>query len=102
MTLDIDHVRRRSPARFDGFGHLGNPGSSLVLGRVANPVRENLLTISVQDGASCRHTGRVVERLAEARARIALLRNPARPEEIVSRSSRASCRASGLRPVLLE
>ena len=83
MPLDIDHVRRQFPALADGFGYLDNAGGSLVLGRVADRVRDYLLTTSVQTGASYRQSRRAVERLAEARARIALLLNAERPNEIV-------------------
>ncbi len=83
MPLDIDHVRRQFPALADGFGYFDNAGGSLVLGRVADRVRDYLLTTSVQTGASYPQSRRAVERLAEARARIALLLNAERPEEIV-------------------
>ena len=83
MPLDLDHVRRQFPALADGFAYLDNAGGSLVLGRVADRVRDYLLTTSVQTGASYPQSRRAVERLAEARARIALLVNAARPEEIV-------------------
>lgn len=83
MSLDLDHVRRQFPALADGFAYLDNAGGSLVLGRVADRVRDYLLTTSVQTGASYPQSRRAVERLAEARARIALLLNAGRPEEIV-------------------
>ena len=83
MPLDLDHVRRQFPALADGFAYLDNAGGSLVLGRVADRVRDYLLTTSVQTGASYPQSRRAVERLAEARARVALLVNAARPEEIV-------------------
>ena len=83
MSLDLDHVRRQFPALADGFAYLDNAGGSLVLGRVADRVRDYLLTTSVQTGASYPQSRRAVERLAEARARIALLLNARRPEEIV-------------------
>ncbi|RYC31069.1 cysteine desulfurase-like protein [Lichenibacterium minor] len=83
MPLDIDHVRRQFPALADGFGYLDNAGGSLVLERVADRVRDYLLTTSVQTGASYPQSRRAVERLAEARARIALLLNAGRLEEIV-------------------
>ena len=83
MPLDIDHVRRQFPALADGFGYFDNAGGSLVLGRVADRVRDYLLTSSVQTGASYRQSRRAVERLAEARTRIARLLNAERPEEIV-------------------
>ena len=94
MTLDIDHVRRQFPALSDGFGYLDNAGGSLVLGRVADRVRDYLLTTSVQTGASYRHSRRAVERLAEARARIALLLNAAAP-----RGDRARALDHGAVPV---
>ena len=83
MPLDIDHVRRQFPALADGFGYLDNAGGSLVLGRVADRVRDYLLTTSVQTGASYPQSRRAVLRLAEARAGIALMLNAERPEEIV-------------------
>ena len=83
MPLDIDHVRRQFPALADGFGYLDNAGGSLVLARVADRVRDYLLTTSVQTGASYPQSRRAVDRLAEARARIALLVNAERPEEVV-------------------
>ncbi|RYB02586.1 cysteine desulfurase-like protein [Lichenibacterium ramalinae] len=83
MPLDIDHVRRQFPALADGFGYLDNAGGSLVLGRVADRVRDYLLTTSVQTGASYPQSRRAVERVAEARSRIALLLNAERQEEIV-------------------
>lgn len=83
MPLDLAYVRQEFPALADGFGYLDNAGGSLVLGRVADRVRDYLLTTSVQTGASYRQSQLAVERLAEARARIALLLNAARPEEIV-------------------
>ncbi len=83
MALDLDHVRRQFPVLADGFAYFDNAGGSLVLGSVADRVRDYLLTTSVQTGASYPQSRRAVERLAEARARIALLLNASRPEEIV-------------------
>ncbi len=83
MPLDLAYVRQQFPALADGFGYLDNAGGSLVLSRVADRVRDYLLTTSVQTGASYRQSQLAVERLAEARDRIALLLNAARPEEIV-------------------
>ncbi len=83
MALDLDHVRRQFPALADGFAYFDNAGGSLVLGSVADRVRDYLLTTSVQTGASYPQSRRAVERLAEARARIALMLNAARPEAIV-------------------
>ena len=83
MALDLAHVRRQFPALADGFAYFDNAGGSLVLGSVADRVRDYLLTTSVQTGASYPQSRRAVERLAEARARIALMLNASRPEEIV-------------------
>jgi cysteine desulfurase family protein (TIGR01976 family) len=83
MALDLDYVRSQFPALTDGFAYFDNAGGSLVLGNVAERVRDYLLTTSVQIGASYPQSQRAAERLREARARIALLLNAARPEEIV-------------------
>ncbi len=83
MPLDIDFVRRQFPALADGFAYFDNAGGSLVLGSVADRVRDYLLTTSVQTGASYRQSQAAVSRLAESRQRIALLLNAARAEEIV-------------------
>ena len=83
MALDLDYVRSQFPALADGFAYFDNAGGSVVLGSVADRVRDYLLTTSVQTGASYPQSQRAVERLREARQRIALLLNAARPEEIV-------------------
>ena len=83
MALDLDYVRSQFPALADGFAYFDNAGGSLVLGSVADRVRDYLLTTSVQTGASYPQSQHAVERLREARSRIALLLNAARPEEIV-------------------
>lgn len=83
MPLDLDHVRAQFPALADGWAYLDNAGGSLVLGAVADRVRDYLLTTSVQTGASYEPSRRASARLAEARGRIATLVNAARPEEIV-------------------
>ena len=83
MSLDLDHVRRQFPALADGFAYMDNAGGSLVLGTVADRIRDYLLTTSVQTGASYVHSRRAVERMREARRKLALLVNAARPEEIV-------------------
>jgi len=105
MPLDLDHVRRQFPALAEGFAYFDNAGGSLVLGRVADRVRDYLLTTSVQTGASYPQSRRAVERVAEARSRIALLLNARRAEEIVLGSSTtvlfqflARAMADGLQP----
>jgi cysteine desulfurase family protein (TIGR01976 family) len=83
MPLDLAYVRSQFPALQDGFAYFDNAGGSLVLANVADRVRDYLLTTSVQTGASYPQSQRAVERLREARARIALMLNASRPEEIV-------------------
>lgn len=83
MALDLDYVRRQFPALADGFAYFDNAGGSLVLGTVADRIRDYLLTTSVQTGATYPQSQHAVERLREARSRIALMLNAARPEEIV-------------------
>ena len=83
MPLDLDHVRRQFPALADGFAYMDNAGGSLVLKSVADRVADYLLTTSVQTGASYEHSRRAVERLGEARRKLALMVNAARPEEVV-------------------
>ena len=50
--LDLDAVRREFPALASGFVYLDNAGGSQTLGRVADRVRDYLLTTNVQLGAS--------------------------------------------------
>jgi cysteine desulfurase family protein (TIGR01976 family) len=83
MPLDLDFVRSQFPALADGFVYFDNAGGSLVLKPVADRISDYLLTTSVQTGASYEHSRRATARLAEARARIALLIGANRPEEIV-------------------
>lgn len=83
MALDIDFVRAQFPTLADGFAYFDNAGGSLVLRPVAERVADYLLTTSVQTGASYEHSQRASARLAEARARIALLVGARRPEEVV-------------------
>lgn len=83
MALDLDFVRSQFPALRDGFAYMDNAGGSLVLRNVAERVSDYLLTTSVQTGASYEHSQRASARLAEARARIALMIGASRPEEVV-------------------
>lgn len=82
MTFDVARARAEFPALADGFAYLDNAGGSLVLREVADRVRDYLLTTSVQTGASYVHSRRATERVAEARARIALMVGARRPEEV--------------------
>lgn len=83
MPLDLDYVRRQFPALDDGWAYFDNAGGSQVLKSVAERVSDYLLTTSVQTGASYETSRRATERLAEARARVALLFNARRSEEVV-------------------
>jgi cysteine desulfurase family protein (TIGR01976 family) len=83
MPLDLAFVRSQFPALADGFAYFDNAGGSLVLRNVAERISDYLLTTSVQTGASYEHSKRASERLAEARAKIAMLLGAQRPEEIV-------------------
>jgi selenocysteine lyase/cysteine desulfurase len=79
MPLDLPFVRAQFPALTDGFAYFDNAGGTLVLKTVADRISDYLLTSSVQTGASYSHSRRAVARLAQARARIALLVGAARP-----------------------
>lgn len=83
MALDLDFVRTQFPALADGFVYFDNAGGSAVLKSVADRVYEYMTTTSVQTGASYVHSQRATSRLAEARARLALLVGAGRPDEIV-------------------
>jgi cysteine desulfurase family protein (TIGR01976 family) len=83
MTLDLDFVRKQFPALADGFVYFDNAGGSVVLKSVAERVYDYLTTTSVQTGASYAHSQRASQRLAQARARFALMVGASRPEEIV-------------------
>jgi len=83
MPLDLDFVRKQFPALADGFVYFDNAGGSAVLKTVAERIYEYLTTTSVQTGASYPQSQRAGERLAQARARFALMVGASRPEEIV-------------------
>lgn len=83
MPLDLDHVRNQFPALDGGWAFFDNAGGSQVLRPVAERICDYLLTTSVQTGASYETSRHATERLAEARARIALLFNARRAEEVV-------------------
>ncbi|MES2255675.1 MAG: cysteine desulfurase-like protein [Pseudomonadota bacterium] len=83
MSFDLTFARSQFPALADGFAYFDNAGGSLVLKTVADRIHEYLMTTSVQTGANYAHSQRASARLAEARARIALLMGARRPAEIV-------------------
>jgi len=81
--LDVDFVRRQFPALSDSQVFMDNAGGSLTLGRVADRIRDYLLTTNVQLGASYRISAAASERYATARQRIAEMLNAASSQEIV-------------------
>lgn len=83
MALDIAAARAAFPALERGWAYFDNAGGSLVLEGVANRVRDYLLETSVQTGASYPDSVAASTRLAEARARVAMLVNARRSEEVV-------------------
>jgi cysteine desulfurase family protein (TIGR01976 family) len=83
MSLDLGFARAQFPALSDGWAYFDNAGGSIVLKTVADRVHDYLLTSSVQTGASYAPSQLASERLAEARARMALFINARRPEEVV-------------------
>jgi cysteine desulfurase family protein (TIGR01976 family) len=83
MTLDLDYVRSQFPALSSGMAFFDNAGGSQVLRPVAERIAEYLLTTSVQTGATYAVSQTATERLAQARAKIALFLGASRPEEIV-------------------
>ena len=52
VVLDLEFVRDQFPALASGFVYLDNAGGSQTLGRVADRIRDYLLTSNVQLGAS--------------------------------------------------
>ncbi len=64
--LDLDVVRAQFPALASGYVFLDNAGGSQTLGRVADRVRDYLLTSNVQLGASYAVSEQSTARVAEA------------------------------------
>jgi cysteine desulfurase family protein (TIGR01976 family) len=105
MPLDLDHVRNQFPALDANWAYFDNAGGSQALRSVADRISDYLLTTNVQTGASYETSRHATERLAEARARIALLFNARRAEEVVFGASTtmllrllATAMAGGLAP----
>ena len=82
-ALNLDHIRAEFPALAGGFVFLDNAGGSQVLARVADRVRDYLLTTSVQLGASYGHSQLAGERVLQARRAMAELINAPDDEEVV-------------------
>jgi cysteine desulfurase family protein (TIGR01976 family) len=83
MNLDLAAIRREFPALDDSVVYLDNAGGSQVLRRVAERVREYLLTSSVQLGASYRQSQVAGERVLAARRAVAELINAPHDDEVV-------------------
>lgn len=72
-ALDLDRLRAEFPALAGDWVFLDNAGGSQVLRRVADRVRDYLLTSSVQLGASYAPSQRAGEKVLEARRAVAEL-----------------------------
>jgi len=83
MNLDLAAIRGEFPALTDSVVYLDNAGGSQVLRRVADRVREYLLTSSVQLGASYPQSQLAGERVLAARRAVAELINAAHDDEVV-------------------
>jgi cysteine desulfurase family protein (TIGR01976 family) len=83
MNLDLTAIRREFPALNDSVVYLDNAGGSQVLRRVADRVREYLLTSSVQLGASYPQSKLAGERVLAARRAVAELINAPHDDEVV-------------------
>jgi cysteine desulfurase family protein (TIGR01976 family) len=82
-SLNIDHIRDEFPALSNGFAYLDNAGGSQVLRRVADRVRDYLLTSSVQLGASYTYSQDAGSRVLAARKSVAELINAEYDDEVV-------------------
>ena len=85
--LNLDMVRAEFPALASGYAFLDNAGGSQVLARVADRVRDYLLTSAVQLGASYSESVAAGERVIAARRSVALLINAAHEDEGVMGSA---------------
>ena len=81
--LDLPRIRDEFPALAGTSVFLDNAGGSQVLRRVADRVRDYLLTSSVQLGASYAVSELAASRVLEARRSVALLVNAWHDEEVV-------------------
>jgi cysteine desulfurase family protein (TIGR01976 family) len=86
-ALSLDHIRAEFPALSNGFAYLDNAGGSQVLRRVADRVRDYLLTSSVQLGASYSHSQDAGSRVLAARKSVAELINAEHDDEVVMGSA---------------
>jgi cysteine desulfurase family protein (TIGR01976 family) len=82
-ALNLDRIRSEFPALAGDFVYLDNAGGSLVLRRVADRVRDYLLTSSVQLGASYAQSQAAGEKVLAARRAVAELINAPHDDEVV-------------------
>jgi cysteine desulfurase family protein (TIGR01976 family) len=83
VPLNLDAIRAEFPALNDDCIYLDNAGGSQVLRRVADRVRDYLLTSSVQLGASYAQSLEAGEKVLAARRSVAELINAAYDDEVV-------------------
>ena len=81
--LNLDQIRAEFPALAGDTVFLDNAGGSQVLRRVADRVRDYLLTSSVQLGASYADSQRAGEKVLAARRAVAELINALHDDEVV-------------------
>lgn len=81
--LNLDQIRAEFPALAGDTVFLDNAGGSQVLKRVADRVRDYLLTSSVQLGASYAASQRAGEKVLAARRAVAELINAPHDDEVV-------------------
>lgn len=82
-ALNLDQIRAEFPALAGDTVFLDNAGGSQVLNRVADRVRDYLLTSSVQLGASYAASQRAGEKVLAARRAVAELINAPHDDEVV-------------------
>ncbi len=85
--FDLTFVRSQFPALASGFVFLDNAGGSQTLGRVADRIRDYLLTTNVQLGASYAVSEAAGARVREASQATAAYLGAADPAEVVLGSS---------------
>ena len=88
--LNMAHIRAEFPALQNDCVYLDNAGGSQVLRRVADRVRDYLLTSSVQLGASYAQSQDAGARVMAARRSVAELINAPRDDEVVMGGSTTS------------
>lgn len=82
-ALDLSFIRAQFPALGSDFVYLDNAGGSQCLGRVADRIRDYLVTTPVQLGASYAVSQAANEKVLAARRAVAGLINAPHDEEVV-------------------